>query len=437
MAHSNSQSVITIRLNPLVSRALLLVPILLAILGAWFVVRWYVGNTVSEYATTNAAGAMDMAQLGARWAPGDPFVHWRLGALAEKEFSANNLAVAVREYETAVNLSPNDYRYWGELGRALEASGDAEGGEKALRRAVELAPSYSYPRWYLGNLLLREGKQEEAFRELARAAGADDQLQTQVFNLAWQYFEGNVNEIARVACPSSGVRAEFALYLAGLKKFDDAMRIWGTISRADQRALSTAGEGLKKSLIDSRQFHVALRVLRDIEPEGVTIPVPEQFTNGGFESALARSGANNFDWDIGSGTQAQIGIDARSHGGHGSLRIIFKAPNKLDTIHVLQTVVVEPNTQYHFECYARTEGLNSGSTPVVMIYDAMDNSVLAASPALPTGTNDWQRITFDFKTKPHNDGLTLMLARPPCTVGVICPIFGTVWYDDFNLRRIG
>ena len=57
--------------------------------------------------------------------------------------SENNLADAVHEYEIAATLSPNDYRYWMELGRGIEAAGDNAGGERALGRAVELAPAYS------------------------------------------------------------------------------------------------------------------------------------------------------------------------------------------------------------------------------------------------------------------------------------------------------
>ena len=78
----------------------------------------------------------------------------------------------VREFEVAVRLSPNDFRYWEELGRALEMTGDRAGAEKALRRAVFLAPNYYHPHWRLGNLLLRSNRYEEAFQHLFRAAEA-------------------------------------------------------------------------------------------------------------------------------------------------------------------------------------------------------------------------------------------------------------------------
>src|SRR5207253_10831905 len=137
MPQSKSPSVVTIRLGS-GTRWLLLLPALLAILGAWFAVRWYVGNTVAEYSPGVTEGGIKMPLLAVRWAPADPLTHWRLGILDQKAFSADNIAAAVSEFQQAVALSPNDYRYWMELGRALEDAGDQENGEKALRRAVDL-----------------------------------------------------------------------------------------------------------------------------------------------------------------------------------------------------------------------------------------------------------------------------------------------------------
>ena len=424
---------ITIDLRAPARRALVILPALLAILSAWFVVRWYVGDTVAEYAADNPASATELARLATRWAPRDPFAHWTLGALEGKEFSASNLADAVHEYETAVTLSPNDYRYWMELGRGLEAAGDSAGGERALGRAVELAPAYSLPRWYFGNLLLREGKVDEAFRQLARAGETDPQIRQQVFNLAGQVFGDDVEAIAQAACPSAAMRVRLAIYLAGRQKFAEAVRVWsGTQNRNNERELA---EELKKQLIDAKQFHDALVVMRELEPDTGKLPVPEQFINGGFEAGTTLTSSDSFGWSIAAGPQAQMTVDAQAHSGHASLRIVFRAPTKLDVIHVSQAVAVEPNTQYHFECWARTSDLTTGRPPLITILSATDNAPLASSPPLPTGTNDWQRIALDFKTKPKSDGVIVKLSRQPCDDVSVCPIFGTVWYDDFNLQR--
>jgi hypothetical protein len=426
--------VVTIRLNS-GTRWLLLLPALLAILGAWFVVRWYIGNTVAEYAPTVEQGGIEMARLAARWAPGDPLTHWRLGSLEEKVFSAENMADAVREYQLAVTLSPNDYRYWMELGRALEASGNRESGEKALRRAVDLAPAYSHPRWHFGNLLLREGRMAEAFEQLGHAAEADNEMRPQVFGLAMRVFDSDINEIARVASVSPAARMQFAIYLSTIEKFDDAMQMWATISPADRRGQSELSRDLKTSLLQSKQFRAALDVMRETDPDA-NLPQPERIRNGGFESSISAPGANSFDWVVNSRPQAQIGIDSRAHNGHGSLRILFRATNTLEKIQLSQTVIVEPGALYRLECYVRTEDLISVNTPILMVQDAVSSTTVVETVPLPSGTNDWQKVTLEFKTNPKHDGITIGFRRAPCGDGQICPIFGTVWYDDFSLQRI-
>lgn len=435
MAKAKSPSIVTINLAS-ATRWLLLLPAICAIFGSWFVVRWYVGNTVAEYAPAVEDGGIDMARMATRWAPADPFVHWRLASLDEKVFSAANLADAVREYQLAVILSPNDYRYWMELGRSLEATGDIADGEKALQRAVELAPAYSHPRWQYGNLLVREGKLDEAFVQLARAAEADDLMRPPVFGLAWQVFNGDVDKIATAACPTAAVRIDFATYLIRQGKVDDAVRIWRSVNQEDRKAHSDLDEGFKKTLMQSKHFRAVFEVMKEIDPDP-NGPVPEQFWNGGFERDIEPSSEKSFYWVISSRPQVRVGTDTTAHSGHGSLRIVFKASNKLDSIGVAQAIVVTPDTQYHFECFLRTQELISGATPLISIVDATTDAVLINSPPVASGTNGWQRVTLDFKTNPKSDGIIVKLSRGSCGEDQVCPIFGTIWYDDFSLQRSG
>lgn len=435
MPNSSSPAIVNIPLAALSLRLLLLIPIILAALGGWFSVRWYLGNTIAEVSTTTDTPNIDLARVAARWAPADPFVHWRLGVISERDFSVNNLEDTVREFETAIRLSPNDFRYWDELGRALESAGNSAAAEIALRRSTELAPAYAYPRWHLGNTLLRNGKLDEAFPHLFRAAQANPQLWPQVLNLAWQAYDQDVDRIANEACKEPPVRIMFATFLVGTKKFDDAVRLWKTLSTNQRAQLKAGGEELRKSLLDARQFRAALEITRDIDNSGEP-PVAEQFSNGGFEKSLALPSARVFGWTIGSSMPAQISINNQAHGGQRSMRIVFSAPNKLDRVSASQTIVVQPNTQYHFECYARTEKLNSASTPVIIVLDAAESNPIAVSTPVAAGTNDWQKISLDFKTG-ISDGITIVIGRLPCSVGDVCPIFGTIWYDDFTLQRGG
>ena len=417
-------------------RGVLLVPVIAVIIGSWFILHWYIGDTIAEYADEFEGSGADMAQLAVKWAPNDPLAHFMLGNVMEKDFSMNQVPDVVREYETAVSLAPNDYRYWMQLGRALETANRVDDGEKALRHAVALAPAYSFPRWYFGNLLLREGKQDEAFRELVQASQADPALLPQVFNLSWDLFGGDVDQIANATCPNTGTRAQLAVYLANRNEADSAMRIWQNLNPKERKEQHEAEEMLKKSFFEKGRFRYVLDLMADLEEDPNLLPRPETFSNAGFENDNSSRKAGKFGWLISTSPDAQISVDhTQAHTGRASLEIVFKSPHSIDRIDVSQLVIVEPNTQYRFECYARTLDLRTGSTPMILILDPADQSVLATSTPLPDGTNDWQAVTLDFKTRPGMEGVLMKLGRASCGTDSVCPIFGTVWYDDFNLQR--
>ena len=436
MPQTKHSSSLTLPLNPPALRWVLVIPALLAIAGASLAIRWYVGNTVTEYTSSSDPDGIEMARLGARWAPDNGLAHWRLGSLQERNFSAANLAAAVGEYRRAVEVEPNDYRYWMELGRALEAAGDEQNGEKAMRRAVELAPFYSQPRWQYGNLLLRQGRVDEAFVELARAAAADPAMQAPVFALASQVFGEDQARVAG-ALPSASVRLQFALSLIKTGKPDEALRMVQNLSAADRKAESATVDEVFMAFIAGHYYHAALSLLREGPAKGAELPALEQFWNGGFETPLPSNDEQPFHWLIQSHSQIQLTIDnSRPHSGQNSLKLVFKSPSKLDSIPLWQTVIVEPGTQYKIQFYARTEGLLSASTPRLAVKD-LAGETLATSPPLPSGTNDWQPVTLTFKTKPKEEGILITFYREACGKDAVCPIFGSVWYDDFNLQRIG
>jgi hypothetical protein len=95
---------------------------------------------------------------------------------------------------------------------------------------------------------------------------------------------------------------------------------------------------------------------------------------------------------------------------------------------------VQPNTQYDFECYLKTDKLVSAATPIVSVSDASDETTLANSEHAPNGDNDWQRISFNFKTGVKTEAVRIKISPTSCGEEPVCPIFGTLWYDDFNLK---
>jgi Flp pilus assembly protein TadD len=408
--------------------------VLLALFSSWFVVRWYLGNTIAEYFHPEDH-LLETAQMAVGLAPNDPLPHWRLGNLAQKELPPDQIGLVISEYEKAVSLSPNDYRFWMDFGSALEQAGEFDKAEKAMREAVKLAPSYAYPHWYLGNLLLRTDRYTEGFTELQIASEANGQFQPQLFNLAWQLNKDDFESLKAAVGKGPAVRAAFAKYLIERARYDDGLRFWNTLSEIEKKESRFAADPIINSLIANKRFHQAMEIWNEVAPGPGYRAEFGHILDGGFENNLAHGPGAVFGWQVQSNSQVQIGIDAaHGHTGTRSLRVYFQVRSHIDTINVTQLVPVQPNTQYDLECYLMTERLESAETPVVAISNASDDSWLAGSAAAPSGNNNWQRIALSFKTGPKTEAVKVKMLRNPCPNSPVCPIFGTVWYDDFDLK---
>jgi tetratricopeptide (TPR) repeat protein len=415
-------------------KTIMTLTVMLALFSSWFVVRWYLGNTIAEYFRPEDH-RLETAQMAVGLAPNDPLPHWRLGNLAQKELPPDQISLVIIEYEKAVSLSPNDYRLWMDLGEALEQDGEFDKAEKALREAVKLAPSYAYPHWYLGNLLLRTDRYTEGFAELQRASDANGQFLPQLFNLAWQIYKDDFESLKSSVGNGPAVRAAFSKYLIERGRYDYGLRLWNSLTETEKRESRFAADPIISTLVGSQRYHQAMDIWNQVAPGPAYYAEPSHILDGGFENNLAHGPGAVFGWQVQSNSQVQIGIDAgQGHTGSRSLRVFFQVRSHIDTINVSQLVPVKPNTEYDFECYLKTDKLESAETPVVGITNAGNDSWLAGSPAAPSGNNSWQRIALSFKTDAKTEAVKVKIVRNSCGDSPICPIFGTVWYDDFNLK---
>lgn len=418
-----------------VRRLFMLLPLVLALAGLWVSARWYLGDTIAENLDPDNR-ALETARTAVGLAPADPLTHWRLAEVELKTLPPDQMQLALAEYEQATQLSPNDYRFWLSLGRALEQSGNGESGERAMRRAVELAPSYSFPRWYLGNLLLRRGDYPAAFAELRRASEAYPELRPQVFSLVWQVHQQNPAELANAIGSGVSMRAEFAKYLADSGQPDEGLRIWNSLNAAEKKESRASGEAMIKSLRDAKHLRQAAELWNDLAPEGAPPVTVGQLIDGGCEQTKPVEGSP-FGWQLKSNRQAQVSFDAgHPHSGARSLRVVFQASAKVN-VDISQMVIIEPGAQYELAYFLRTLQLVSASLPMVEVIDAADGALLGASRPALSDDNDWQPFTIAFKTGAKTEAIVIRISRAPCADNAECPIFGSVWYDDFDLKKRG
>lgn len=433
-----ADQVALINVRPIVARVPLLLLALLALYCAWFGVRWGIGSTMAETAPASYAkdpsAAFESAEAAARLAPHDPFTHLMLARLNQISFEPAGVPRALKEYEQALALAPNDYMIWMEAGRARAALGDTEGGVAALRRAVELAPNYTQPRWHLGNALLRAGHTDEAFAELRRASDADHSLRPQVFNLAWQVYRPDLARVVDAVGRTVDSRGDLVGVLAGRGNLEEAQGVWTGLGPEGQREQQGAADALARALYAKGQYRRALEVLSEGGFGGLALG---QFHDGGFEADITPGGRSLFGWNVTQGG-GQVVIDARgAHGGRRALRVAFNSSGPADFRNVTQVLAVEPGAHYRLSFFIKTDELKSAATLSIMVSEpaAPDVSLAGSAPA-PQGTQDWQQVSFEFTAGPKTEAVLVRVVRFPCAEAV-CPIYGKIWYDDFNLERAG
>ena len=429
-----SQEIIEVSTRSWTIRVLMILLLVAAAIWSWFVISWYVGNMLAETMTGVGERDVELAQTAVSLAPSDPLTHWRLANLTQLKSPAN-INDAIPQYEHAVSLSPNDYRFWMTLGIALEQAGHTEQAKAALQRAVSLAPAYAQSHWYLGNLLLRSGSYDEAFVELNIASTANYELRPQFYTMLSAIYGSDFEAATKAIGDKPGPRADFALYLMKRGKFEDGLRLWSTLSPAQRAENKAIADLIISLLIQAQQYYQALEIWNDVAPSPQSRAAIGRILDGGFEDLSGYGPEMVFAWQVKTPPQLQISVDPSiAHSGRRSLRIVFQVRSSLTSLGTTQLIPVAPNTQYEFEFYSKSQNLESGSTPFVEITDAATAKALVTSDSAPNGNSNWQRVGVTFKTPADCWAITVALKRGVCPDTDLCPIFGTLWYDDFNLK---
>ncbi len=393
----------------------------------FYFAKWCFGNSISSQVIHK-----EVAEFAVSLAPSDPQTHYALAVLNERTFLPEDLEKSLAEYETATALAPHDYRLWLALGKARDRSGNAAGAEAALRKALELAPNYSQVNWTLGNFLLRQGKMEEAFSQIRRAAEQNEIYLKPAISTVWQIFQGNSGEIRKQFGDSAILNSMLAVSLAGEKRFDEALEIWKNLAGEDKKTRFKAeGNTLFQQMMAAQKYRDALEISNEIAAEGEPEIAAEQIINSGFEKDVKPTGAGVFDWQLGDALQPQVGFDdVQKSGGNRSLIFVFNSADGRDFRNLSQMVVIQPNKKYELSFFYNSE-LKTAATFQWQVVDAANN-ILAETEALAEKA-DWTKVTLPFSSPADAEAVTIRLARVKCPQG-ICPISGKIRFDDFQLR---
>jgi len=400
----------------------------------WFAVRTQIGSLLADVTSPSKDDALKVAEFAADLAPLDPKPPWLAATKLRQSFTPADLDRSVSLLEEATRLAPYDYLIWTELARGYEQSERFDDAERALRRSIELAPTYAIPHWQMGNFLLRQDRVDEAKVELKRTTETSSAYRDQVYTLAWDFFGKDPARVEELASDSADARVYLANFYAQRDAGRDSLRIWNTLSPEQKNYYGFIGKAMARRLYETGSVREALVVARDI---GLAKDAADEtVNNGGFEKFIGDYQDTLFGWMIfrnDSKFEAMPDSQVKAEGNR-SLRVVFRNYVKTDLYNIAQIVTVEPSRKYRLTFKLRTDNLRSGGAPYLQIAAVKTNSELAKSDPFPIGSNDWQEIALDFTVPDGVEGVEIRTLRITC--GDECPIAGTFWYDDFRLVRL-
>jgi tetratricopeptide (TPR) repeat protein len=391
---------------------------------AVFTFVWCFANTASSNAEFKEVG-----DLLAWMSPSDPQTHFAAGSLHEQALESGDTDAALREYEIAASLAPHNYLLWLRLASARGREGDIAGTEAALRRAEDLAPHYSRVQWALGNFLLREGRDEEAYAKLRDAVTGDPTLAPLAASTALQMADGDADAVLRNFHNSPQIGSSLAFALARQKEYDKAVAIWNAVEPQTDDAYREAAKQIRTALVDGKKFHAAASMKGPSDIVGTA--EFEKLTNPGFEQPIKTQGADAFDWNVTQGTYPQVGVtDSQKLKGNYGLIAFLTGQDQKDFRGISQIVAVRPGGSYTLSVPFRSD-VRSNATFHWEVLSANDQKRIAISQPM-TATQNWTTASIPFSVPQDSDGIVVRFVRGDCA-GSACSASGGFWFDELSL----
>jgi Tfp pilus assembly protein PilF len=374
-------------------------------------------------------GGLSLVDRAQRFSPYDPRP---FDVRARYLVNAGNFSEAEPNFQSAVSLRPHDYLLWLRLGNARELMGDQQGAIAAYGESIRLAPDYSMPHWYLGNLFLQMRSLDQAFSELRETARIDPRRLPIVIDYAWKEFKGDPDLVRRAMQPQT--QSEYltlARRFVREGKIADAMALY----RAAGELPDSGRRLLLSRLLNAKAYAEAYEVWSGGRTNA-SKSNPSSLTNGDFEFDIDPN-AVGFEWQI-PGNLAKVHVvrdyDRPESGGY-SLRLDFNGDSSADTELVSQIALTEGGARYQLNFAARSLKLVSGGLPLVEVIDAADGQTLGRSQVIPENQTKWDHYTVPFTTQVNTRAVIIVIKRANCSSSP-CPAFGHAWFDNFTLKKL-
>lgn len=373
-------------------------------------------------------------QAAIRWDPRNAQYYDALATMRHFYADNDNPNEQVTLYEQTVNLSPQNALYWADLGAAFDWVGNHNEALRAFEHSRELFPNSPDVNWKLANFYIRSGKTLEGLHALRKVLLGGAVPQQDVFTLAERATEDKSIILEEMVPHETPVLFGYLNYQASAGNIVAAEQAWTRLLELKLPFELPETFFYLETLIQKRETQQLAEAWAAL---GVRFPgkvgslqvAPNLVTNGSFEFDILNGG---LDWRVVPVDGVAVGIESRDAVyGTRDMRIDFDGTQNVGYGHLLQYVLVRPNTRYRFSAYLRTDAITTDSGPRFQIFDVYSMKMLAETENA-VGTSGWTEQRIEFKT-PADTSLLLIRVARPASEKFDNKIRGTVWIDKVLL----
>jgi hypothetical protein len=345
------------------------------------------------------------------------------------------LARALREYQKATELNPQDASAWFDIARLEQVLGDGAEQGRALQQAVRAAPKKPDVAWEAGNFLLLRGERDAAMREFRVVLENDDIAARAVLDLIWRVEPDAQALLDQVIPPRPETYGAFLAHLIYKKDNEAAAKVWSALIALQQPFSQRTGLGYVDYLLGQRMADPARDAWQEMAPlcgltaylPGPNMPGQNLMVNPRFELDVLNAG---FDWHYYEQSSVKIALDSNAPGGTHGLLLSFLGQGFAET-GLFQQVSVQPNTRYQFSVHFKTDELEGAGGPAFVVRDEMTGVVYLTTETLKN-PGSWREVAGHFETGPEAKLVSVRMVRIPAGNAMR----GHLWMDEVQLTRL-
>ncbi|MEP6902203.1 MAG: hypothetical protein ABJA66_10665, partial [Actinomycetota bacterium] len=343
--------------------------------------------------------------------------------------NSKNFAAAAEELTKAIDYRPKDYNLWLKLAQIEQSQNHATEAEKAFRHSIELAPLYARPHLFFGKFLVSTNRTDEGFAELRFAARRNPQFFGDVTALGWLEKAGNTDELIKLLSPIDATeREQLILFLFDKGAFPAIVQL---VCR-DEDLTPPHRDALVRKFFEIKRYYIAKQIYeRNCDSSNLEMG---EIKDGGFEDKSVNQGVG-YGWQIRSlSDHTKVGFDEENESKGQSLRFDFNGQEDSSEL-LSQIITVAEKRKYQLNFSYKTSKIVTGGVPVLqVILKNPATEYVVKETKLSLKETGWIQSSIEFETAGQTEAIEIKLTRQSCPQ-TPCPIFGSLWLDDFSLQK--